>query len=111
MPNFLLNLHFDKTGCNNSSIKNLGGVSFTDTSSIIEAAGTAYFKPFNDNAGLWLEDVSKLKKHLESQKNFTIYLKYRIKKENMNKDEKIPLLSYKRKDRNSHNNFVYIEAS
>lgn len=111
MPNFLLNLHFDKTGCNNSSIKNLGGVSFTDTSSIIEAAGTAYFKPFNDNAGLWLEDVSKLKKHLESQKNFTIYLKYRIKKENMNKDEKIPLLSYKRKDRNSHNNFVYIEEA
>lgn len=111
MPNFLLNLHFDKTGCTNSSVKNLGGVSFTDTSSIIEAAGTAYFKPFNDNAGLWLENVDRLKDHFNSNQNFTIYLKYRIKKENLDKNTKVPILSYKKNNKNSFNNFIYIEEA
>ena len=111
MPNFLLNLHFDKTGCTNSSVKNLGGVSFTDTSSIIEAAGTAYFKPFNDNAGLWLENVGRLKDHFNSNQNFTIYLKYRIKKENLDKNTKVPILSYKKNTKNSFNNFIYIEEA
>ena len=111
MPNFLLNLHFDKTGCTNSSIKNFGGVSFTDTSSIIGAAGSAYFKPYNDNAGLWLKDASKIAKHINGQNDFTIYLKYRIKKEDMDKNAKIPLLSYKTNGRNSFNNFLYIEEA
>jgi len=107
MSKYLLNLHFDKTGCNNTDIINMGGVSFEDTSSIIHGSTCAYFKGYDRSAGLILKDTSKIKSHINGNNDFTLYCKYKIDKKNLNKDTKIPLFSFKNNDK--FESYVYIE--
>ena len=72
MSKYLLNLHFDKTGCNNTDIINMGGVSFEDTSSIIHGSTCAYFKGYDTSAGLILKYTSKIKSHINGKNDFTL---------------------------------------
>ena len=94
---FLLQARFNSTGPTSSDIKNLGGVSFTETSPCRDGSRCAYFYPLDDRGGLEVIGNTRLKlaKALSEENNsFTFYCKYKIDKTMLSPDQLIPILSY-----------------
>ena len=58
---FLLQARFNSTGPTSSDIKNLGGVSFTETSPCRDGSRCAYFYPLDDRGGLEVIGNTRLK--------------------------------------------------
>lgn len=106
--NFLLKLHFDKYGPSDSSIINLGGVSFNENSSLKNAFKCAYFEPYNDNACLWIKDTTRFNLLTENS-SFTIYLRYKIDINNMDNTYNTPIISYKYNNDNIEHSILSIK--
>ena len=94
MARYLLNLHFDKFGpiIDNTAV-NLGGVSYDDPSVIKSGGKSAYFKPYNDFAGLFIPNGNDIATQLNRGKDFTIYTKYKIDSSTLTTNGINPILS------------------
>lgn len=106
--NFLLKLHFDEYGPSDSSVKNIGGVSFNENSGLRNAYKCAYFEPFNDNSCLWINDTQRFKLITENSP-FTIYLRYRIDQKLMSDKYDTPILSYTVNGDNTEKQLLFIQ--
>ena len=95
LAKYLLDLRFDKSGPINTKAINLGRVFYDDESALPQGGRSAYFQPYTDFAGLWLQDASDVESHIKQNKDFTIYAKYKIDSYNLDKDTIHPIISYR----------------
>lgn len=110
---FLLKVRFDKKGCSTDpNIKNLGGVSFTETSSLRNGENVAFFEPEDDNAGLQItnDTLYNITNALgEERAEFGIYFRYKVKQDRLTGDLSIPIISYLEPITGENLDFVSIE--
>lgn len=113
---FLLKARFNSKGCStDSNVKSLGGVSFTEASPLYNGDKSVYFEPANDSAGIEIMGNTRINisNHLGSNlSEFTIYLKYRINGERLDRDEAalLPIISYLSPTTGFFNDLLSIEA-
>ena len=94
---FLLQTHFDSNGPTSNDVSNLGGVSFTHDSKILNGNKCAFFEPCNDNTGLEIKNNTKLalSDYIGEEANdYTIYFKFCINLKQRTETSPIPILSY-----------------
>ena len=78
MANYLLSMQFDRSGCTDKTVINLGGVSFNHTTFLGQAA---YFQPYDVQSGFKIVN-SHIRQVIENN-NWCIYFKYKIRKEDL----------------------------
>ena len=93
---FLLKVRFDETGCSTdngiTSISNSEDVNiYTQPSPLKNGKKCVYFPPYTYSAGLMRENTNI---SIPENGEFTIYLKYKIDRNLLDKEYDIPILSY-----------------
>ena len=98
----IMDLKFDNTGCLNTNVTNMGGMRFIENTPILGNTinKCATFQAFNKLAGLKVNSAaapSVTSLINNSSKPFTMYFRYKIKKELMSNDASTPIISYRNK--------------
>ena len=102
MANYLLSMQFDRSGCTDKTVINLGGVSFNHTTSLGQAA---YFQPYDVQSGFKIVN-SHIKQVIENG-NWCIYFKYKINKDDL--IDNTPLIIFYKN--NEYYEFLTIEKA
>ena len=108
----LLSLQFDQSGCTDTRIVNLGGVSFNKPSPIYSNVSykgirCAYFEPQDDTAGFYIKPSINLKSLFASSGDFTIYFKYKIHRRDMKNF--VPILTFRKEYEPESDMLLYIQ--
>ena len=103
----LLNLQFDINGCTDNRIINFGGVSFREPSPIPNVREEARlrcatFDLYDDSAGLMINDQDITSALASKDKDLTIYFKYKIRKEDIEKYSTVPILAAREDNNNPY---------
>jgi len=102
MANYLLSMQFDRSGCTDKTVINLGGVSFNHTTSLGQAA---YFQPYDVQSGFKIVN-SHIKQVIENG-NWCIYFKYKVNKDDL--ESNTPLIVFYKN--NAYYEFLTIEKA
>ena len=110
----LISLQFDQSGCTDTRIVNLGGVSFNKPSPVVSTISykgirCAYYEPQDDSAGLYVKDplAGQIQNVFTSGSDFTIYFKYKIHARDMKSF--VPVLTYREAREPESNMLLYIQ--
>ena len=91
--NALLSLQFDVNGCLSRNVINLGGITFNSNSSLGDQnLRCAYFNPDNKGAGFYWEDSSYSIKYWIDENPWSLYFKFKIKKDDLL--QSTPIITY-----------------
>ena len=103
----LLDLRFASYGCMDNRVINLGGVSFNETSPILDSnLRCATLLPNTEDAGLYIKDTN-LNNGFFGSNNCTIYFKYKIDKRNVK--SYMPILSTRNSTEDDTRDILSIE--